>query len=506
MPSSDPLRDLELLIRSRYGLIVLSTDEEDRAETLLRHVADRLKAQFYLWTRTRGFQCADLPQNTLQAARDLPAALRLVGSSRFAAVYHFQGIAGELNEPEIESLLQDAARALSGQLGAVVLTGEDLHLPARLRAHAAMVSLPPLDAQEYRELLQGILRDLSRRSKIRVEVSDSDLNRILGGLLGLTRLEAEKVLTRAIIEDGRLAADDIRHVIEAKKAIVERDGLLEYTPSDAHLSGIADLAGLKTWLSQRRLILEDPQKAAAFGLSFPKGVLLIGVQGCGKSLCAKAVAAEWGLPLLKLDPSNLYNKYMGESERNFKRAMRTAERLAPVVLWIDEIEKAFASAGGEQDGGTSQRIFGSFLAWMQDRKGDVFVVATANNIERLPPEFVRKGRFDEIFFVDLPVPEARRALFEIHLRRRGQDPRTFDLDALVESSDGFSGAEIEQAILSSLYTVFAASSTLSTGSLLDELRRTRPLSKTMADQIDALRTWARGRAVSANEPPRIPDA
>ncbi len=493
----DPLRDLELLIRSRYGLILLATDEEERAESLLRHVADRLKAPLYVWTRTRGLQSPELPRDALQAAKDLPSALKLAASSRFAAVYLFLGLSDEMDQPDTEALLKEAALALSGQAGAIVLTGEDLHIPTRIRPHAATVSLPPLQASEYKELLQGILGDLSKRSKVKVDLSVADLNRILGGLRGLTRLEAEKVLTRAIVEDGCLSADDIRHVIEAKKAVVERDGLLEYTPSDERMTGIADLAGLKAWLAKRRLILEDPKKAADFGLVFPKGVLLIGVQGCGKSLCAKAVASEWGLPLLKLDPSNLYNKYIGESERNFKRAMRTAERLAPVVLWIDEIEKAFAAAGGEHDGGTTQRIFGSFLAWMQDRKGDVFVVATANDIERLPPEFVRKGRFDEIFFVDLPGPEARRGVFEIHLRRRGQDPATFDLDALAEASDGFSGAEIEQGILSALYSVFASSSTLSTGSLLEEMGRTRPLSKTMAEKVEALRAWARDRAVSA---------
>ncbi len=498
MPSDDPLHDIELLIRSRYGLIHLATDEEDRAEALLRHVADRLKAQFYTWTRTRGLQCPDLPQNALQGAKDLPAALKLAGSSRFAAVYHLQGIADELDQAETEELVREAARTLSKQSGALVLTGEELRVPSRLRPHSASVTLPPLQPEEYKELLQGILNDLAKRSRVKVDINATDLNRILGGLRGLTRLEAEKVLTRAIVEDNRLSVDDIRHVIEAKKGVVERDGLLEYTPAEERMSEIADLAGLKAWLAKRRALLENPQKASDFGLAFPKGVLLIGVQGCGKSLCAKAVASEWGLPLLKLDPSNLYNKYIGESERNFKRAMRTAERLAPVILWIDEIEKAFASAGGQHDGGTTQRIFGSFLAWMQDRKGDVFVVATANDIERLPPEFVRKGRFDEIFFVDLPDADARRGVFEIHLRRRGQDPGTFDLDALATASRGFSGAEIEQAILSALYTVFSSTSMLSTGSLLEEMARTKPLSTTMAEKVEALREWARDRAVSAH--------
>jgi SpoVK/Ycf46/Vps4 family AAA+-type ATPase len=222
------------------------------------------------------------------------------------------------------------------------------------------------------------------------------------------------------------------------------------------------------------------------------------VQGCGKSLCAKAVAQEWRLPLLKLDPSSLYSKYVGESEQNFQRAMRLAERMAPVVLWIDEIEKAFAASGSDADGGASQRIFGTFLSWLQDRRGDVFVVATANDITRLPPEFVRKGRFDEIFFVDLPDAETRLALFRIHLKRRGNDPARFDLATAVIASEGFSGAEIEQAIVSALYAAFAAGSPLSTELLLAELTHTRPLSHTMAEKIDALREWARDRTVSAH--------
>ena len=226
-------------------------------------------------------------------------------------------------------------------------------------------------------------------------------------------------------------------------------------------------------------------------------MLLLGVPGCGKSLSAKAVASEWGLPLLKLDPSNLYNKYIGESERNFKRAMRAAERMAPVVLWIDEVEKAFAS-GGSEDGGVSQRILGSFLSWMQDRRGDVFVVATANEVQRLPPEFLRKGRFDEIFFVDLPDLETRHEVFRIHLDRRGQDAAALDLEALAHATDGFSGSEIEGVVVAGLYSAFAAGGELVLSPLLDEAERTRPLSVIRSEEITALRTWARERTIPAN--------
>jgi len=286
-------------------------------------------------------------------------------------------------------------------------------------------------------------------------------------------------------------------VIKAKKAVIEKEGLLEYYPADETMKEIADLVTLKAWLAKRKEVVTHPDRAGDFGLTFPRGVLLLGVPGCGKSLSAKAVASEWQLPLLKLDPSNLYEKYIGESEENFKKAMKAVERMAPVVLWIDELEKAFA-AGGSEDGGVSQRILGSFLSWMQDRRGDVFIVATANDIHRLPPEFLRKGRFDEIFFVDLPDPDTRREIFRIHLARREQDPDSFDVELLANQTDGFSGSEIEGVVVSGLYTAFSDRCELDTGMLAREIRQTRPLSVTMAEKISELRDWATGRTVLAN--------
>jgi SpoVK/Ycf46/Vps4 family AAA+-type ATPase len=245
-------------------------------------------------------------------------------------------------------------------------------------------------------------------------------------------------------------------------------------------------------------VVADPRRAEEFGLSFPKGVLLLGVPGCGKSLCAKAVAHEWGLPLLRLDPGNLYDKYIGDSEKNFKRAMQTAERMAPIVLWIDELERAFASVSGDSDGGVSNRVFGTFLSWLQERKGDVFVVATSNDVTKLPPEFVRKGRFDEIFFVDLPRSEARTGILRIHLTKRKQDPARFDLARISEASEGFSGAEIEESINAGLYAAFAENRPLSTDDLLGAVAATRPLSQLAADRLAELRTWAATRTVAAD--------
>ncbi len=505
---TDPLKDLQLLIRSRYGLIQLDTAEEDRAGALLKHLADSMGLPYFVWSRTKGLRREDARAEAADA-RDVAAVFKVYGSAspvvaldhvetaRFPAIYNFQGLGDYLDDKVTAGKLADAAAQYTGGSGAIVLTGAAASLPESLKTQSALIQLPPPDIEEYRCLLSAIYNELQVKTPIRVELSDSELDQLLNNLKGLTLMEAQKVLTKVMVEDGRLSVDGFKAVLEAKKTIVEREGLLEYTPTEDHLSEIADLAGLKSWLAKRRELIADPKKAAQFGLTFPRGILLLGVQGCGKSLCAKAVATEWQLPLLKLDPSNLYNKYVGESEKNFQRAMRTAERLAPVVLWIDEIEKAFSQGGSDEDGGVSQRILGTFLGWLQDRKGDVFVVATANDISRLPPEFIRKGRFDEIFFVDLPSPAARLAIFQIHLLRRGQAPESFDLQALVVATEGFSGAEIEQVVVSALYTAFAAKTGLATAHLLHEATLTRPLSRTMKEKVDALREWASTRTVSA---------
>jgi len=493
----DALKDLELLLRSRYGLIHLDTLEEDRAGSLLQHLADQLGVPFFSWTRSRGLIRQGMSDPVYQTS-DPAKAFAHVAASGHPALYHFRSLVGSLTGQDLlVSIVRDAARSMEKVDGAVVLTGEGAELPASLKEISATVTLPGPTDDEFRELLGRLVRDLSARGHVEVSLTREETATLVKHLSGLTLMEAEKILTKSIIEDGCLSSEDIHHVIEAKRQVVEREGLLEYYPTEATMAGVADLKTLKAWLSKRKAVVQSPEKAHEFGLEFPRGMLLLGVPGCGKSLSAKAVAAEWGLPLLKLDPSNLYNKYIGESEANFKRAMRAAERMAPVVLWIDELEKAFAS-GGSEDGGVSQRILGSFLTWMQDRRGDVFVVATANDIQRLPPEFLRKGRFDEIFFVDLPDEETRREVFRIHLANRGQDPLAYDLDALGSSTDGFSGSEIEQVVVSALYTAFSNKTTVATESLLAEVRGTMPLSVTMAEHMASLRAWAEGRTVRAN--------
>jgi MoxR-like ATPase len=490
------LDELDVLLRTRYGLVMIDTDEQERAATLLRHAAARRGIPFFVWSRTKGLRREDLgtPIYDTQAA---DKALVHLEAANQPALYHMAGLAELLGEDRmLATRVADAARAMGAREGAVVLTGDASMLPDSLRQHAATLRLPEPAGADYRRLLQRVLDDVAQRMSVRVDLDDAGRDRLIANLRGLTLMEAEKLLTRAIVEDGRLTAADIQQVLDAKKQVVEREGLLEYYPTDTALSEVADLRGLKKWLGERRAIVHDADKARAFGLEFPRGVLLLGVPGCGKSLCAKAIAQDWGLPLLKFDTANLYHKYVGESERNFKRAMRTADRMAPVVLWIDELEKAFASGG--EDGGVSQRVLGGFLSWMQDRAGAVFIVATANDVAKLPAEFLRKGRFDEIFFVDLPDAETRADIFRIHLERRSQPAAALDVRRLAEATPDFSGAEIEQAVVSGLFASFAAGRALSTDALLAEIAATRPLAVTMAERVAGMRAWARDRTRPAN--------
>ncbi|HEX6308379.1 MAG TPA: AAA family ATPase [Longimicrobiales bacterium] len=496
MLATDALADLELLIRSRYGLIHVETVEEERAQLLLRHLADRLGVPLFIWSRTRGL-CRDGHTQGIYETQDPAQALAHITSSQLAALYVFPAFDGLASNELIVHRLKEVADALGSRNGALILTGSSLDLHESVRRRIAVMRLPEPAPAEFRQLIEHIARDIGRTGGVSIQLTDQDESRLLNALRGLTLLEAEKVLTKAMIEDNRLTADDIVHVIDAKKQIVEREGVLEYYPAEESLAQVADLAGLKEWLRKRKNILSDPARAAGFGLTFPRGVLLIGVPGCGKSLCARAIASEWGLPLLRMDTGSLYNKYIGETESNFRRAMHTAERLAPCVLFIDELEKAFAS-GGSEDGGVSMRVLGTFLSWMQDRKQDVFVVATANDVSRLPPEFLRKGRFDETFFVDLPDGATRTEILRIHLARRSQDPAALRLDLVTTATHGFSGAEIEQVIVSALYTAFSDATPLTTEHLLREAAATKPLAVTMAEKIAALREWARERTVPAN--------
>ena len=462
---------------------------------LLEHAAEHTGLPLFSWNQVDGLR-RELPDPGQTPESGPPQkALAFIERSNLEAIFHLRGLGPYLREPAVVAQIKSIHKKYFGHRGALVVSGSDLDLPPSLEHLFTPLNLEAPSQQAYHAFVQAVLRDLANRLHVEVKLSSVDVSQLLATLHGLTFFEVRKIITQAVIEDGVLGREDLAAVLQAKRQIIERSGVLEYFPHEHDMGDVAGLRHLKGWLRKRQAAFEDPGRAKEYGLSPPKGLLLIGVQGCGKSLCAKAVAAEWKLPLIRLDPSNLYNRYVGETERNLRRAIKLAEQMAPVVLWIDEIEKSLSQ--DDADGGPAQRLFGTFLAWLQDKKENVFVIATANDISKLPPELMRKGRFDEIFFVDLPQEEARKRILEIHLERRKRDPAKFDIARIVERTKGFSGAEIEQAVVSSLYTAFSREADLTTEALLEEIELTKPLSVTMAERIAALRDWAKDRAVFA---------
>jgi SpoVK/Ycf46/Vps4 family AAA+-type ATPase len=358
--------------------------------------------------------------------------------------------------------------------------------------------MPLPDTQEIERIVRRSFNELKKYADVKVSITPDDFARFISSLRGLTRMEIGQVVAEALLGNDRFCAEDIDRAIDRKRQKLGETGVLEYMHPPAKPPKIGGMVALRDWLTKRQRAFTP--EAREFGLETPRGMLMLGVQGCGKSMMARYVAAAWSMPLLRMSVGALYDKYVGESEKHLRQAFQIAEVMAPCVLWIDEIEKAFASssAGADADGGLSKRMFGQLLTWMQDHDQPVFIVATANDIKALPPELMRKGRFDEIFFVDLPGPEARRRILEIHLTKRKRDPKVFNLDALVEACNGFSGAEIEQAIVAALYTAFSDGTDLTSEHLLSELNTTQPLSVTMAEKVSALRNWAKDRCVLAD--------
>jgi ATP-dependent 26S proteasome regulatory subunit len=492
------LRDLELLINAHHPIIFLETIEEERAEVLLEHAAEHLGLLYLEWRPERGLQHA-MVTDPLEGTVEPIGCLDHIARAKTESLYHLKDFAPFLQHAPVRARLKEAHRVLWRHRGAIVLTGPSAaELPEDVARLATSVVLEPPSEVEYHRFLSDMLRDLRARRTVKMELTPRDVAQLIQQLRGLTFFEVKKVMTQAIAESWSLDRQAIARALEAKKEVLRRTGVLEYSPADQGLDDIAGLMELKRWLKKRRAVFEDPARAREFGLSAPRGILLLGVPGCGKSMSAKAVAREYNLPLIRLDPSRLYTKYIGETEQNLRRATRTAEAMAPIVLWIDEIEKGLSPGASGGDSGVSQRIFGTFLSWLQDKADGVFVIATANDVAELPPELLRKGRFDEIFFVDLPSPPVRREIIALHLARRGRDAARFDLEALVAASEGFSGSELEQAIVSALYAAYDEGSELETRHVAQELGATRPLSATSAEKIARIRAWAQGRAVPAD--------
>jgi ATP-dependent 26S proteasome regulatory subunit len=395
--------------------------------------------------------------------------------------------------------LKEIALHLKNSFKTIVIVSAILEVPNELEKEITVLNLPLPALEELSALLEKITEEVRRFRQVRVDLSDEERDRLLQAALGLTLGEAENVFARILVRHERLSVSEISEILEEKRQIVRKNGLLEYCDVLESFENVAGLENLKRWLDKRSLAFTP--EARRFGLSAPRGVLLIGVQGCGKSLCAKAVATLWQVPLLRFDIGRMFGSFVGSSEENIRRAIQVAESVAPAILWVDEIDKAFAGANSSSsagDGGTSARVLGTFLTWLSEKAASVFVVATANDITNLPPELLRKGRLDEIFFVDLPNLRERAEGFTIHLRKRGRDAGNFDVWSLAQESEGFSGAEIEEGVNSALHDAFHEGTELSSEHVLGAVRQSVPLSKTMAEQLARLREWAVGRARPAS--------
>jgi hypothetical protein len=487
--------ELALLVRSHHPLICIDADEPERVEVLLEYLCGVFKLPYFEWAPGAGLRRQG-QTGPVYGTQSLVAALAHIAASKLVAIYSFKLVGDGLDDGHAISLLLEIADELSKSPGAIVVSSVD-KLPNALAPAFARIALSPPTPDEYYDYVRAILAAVRQRQGVALRLDGPSVHRLLSQLQGLTLMEVRRLLTASLVEHGALDERAIEAIAQAKGKSVAQSSVLEYFPATTGFEHVGGMQRLKGWLAQRAALFREPERARQFGLVAPRGLLLLGVQGCGKSHTARAIAATWQLPMLRLDAGRLYDKYVGATEQNLGRALAMAERLAPVVLWVDEIEKALAS-GGEGDGGVSQRILGMFLTWLQERRGHVFVVATANDIARLPPELLRKGRFDEIFFVDLPSADARREIFALHLSQRGRDPAGYDLEQLAALADGFSGSEIAEAISASLFGAFNAGCELGTELIAAELRATQPLSVTMREQVAALREWARGRTVPAD--------
>lgn len=486
--------ELNVLIQAQYPLIYLVTFEEERAERAIATLAQqRPQQRMYTWTMTHGVveygrESGAAPQNNTVSPQ---AAVNWAMRQKDPSIFVFKDLHPFKDSPEVTRSLRDAIESFRGSQKTIILMSPVQEVPIELEKEVVVLDFTLPNMSELNQVLSAELE----RSGVDSNINTEGREKLLKAALGLTRDEAEKVFRKSRVMAGKLTEGEVNIVLSEKKQLIRRNGILDYIEEDETLDSVGGLEELKHWLKQRSNAFTE--RAREYGLPQPKGMLILGVPGCGKSLIAKTTARLWGLPLLRLDMGRVYDGSMvGRSEANLRGALKTAESISPAVLFIDEIDKAFAGSAGsaDSDGGTSSRIFGSFLTWMQEKTSPVFVIATANRVERLPSEFLRKGRFDEIFFVDLPNEEERKEIFRIHLGKRRGDTDRFDFDQLSKVCEGFSGAEIEQGLISAMYEAFAQGREFTQLDIIAAIRATLPLSKTMSEQVTALRDWARQRA------------
>ena len=492
------VQELLRLVEGGVSSLSIVTYEEHQALELIRKAAQILDWKMRIWSAGRGSRDGlhpvlggktenPSPEEGLKEFCNLPSRTFCVALDLGKYLQSFL----------ILRMLRDTIHRIELNQNVLVLIDSEDCLPECIRTCCRRFDLSLPSEEELENVFRNTLRQIHNKTPLEIGLSKEGLKAIIRNLRGLSIRQARRVLEEAVAGDRRLDDEDVNRIIAGKRRLLEADALLEYVEAPLTLDEIGGMKNLKQWLATREKAF-SPQ-AAEFGLPPPRGVLILGVQGAGKSLCAKAIAAAWRQPLFRLDCGTLYNKYIGESENNLRKALRQIEAMSPAILWIDEIEKAFASAASQStDGGLSKRMFATLLTWMQEHKQPVFLVATANDIEALPPELLRKGRFDEIFFVGLPGKEVRQEIFAIHLKKRKRKPEEFELEALADAAEGFTGSEIEQAVLSALYKAFHQKKDVDTDLLLESVRNTVPLSVTMRERMEALYQWAQGRVIWAD--------
>ncbi len=495
------MSEIEVLIRARYPLIYVITWEEQR---LLRHVmkiGSRLGKGVFEWSVTTGLVPAGTSIQSQKhkdtATQDPLVALDNVIERIEPALYVFKDFHPFLKGQNMSVIrrLREVSSSMQNTYKTIIIVSPIFELPSELEKDLTVVDFDLPGEKDFAVLVAKIIDEVKGNPKLNVTMDNRTREQIVHALLGLTLTEAENVLAKTLVEHRCLGEKSLEVIHSEKKQIIRKSGLLEYYDAEEGFDSVGGLDAMKSWLLKRYVAFTG--QARQYGLPPPKGVLLLGVQGCGKSLMAKTISNTWKLPLLRFDVGKVFGSLVGSSEQNIRRAIKVAESVAPVVFWIDEIDKAFRGSrgsGANTDSGTSARVFGTFLTWLSEKKEPVFVVATANDVSLLPPELLRKGRFDEIFFVDLPALVERKAIFEIHLKKRKIDPKAFDIETLGRASTGYSGAEIEEAVISAMFDAFYEKKPVTTERLLKSIGQTVPLSKTMSEDVDGLRKWAEGRA------------
>ena len=496
------VEQIDILLKADCPLLFVVSHEEQRVERFLEAlVAQNKKKPVWKWSATQGAWCDHTTSsgghNMREKKEDLqgdPLGMIDFISSSGQGMFILRDFAHYLDQSSgyiVQRQLRDVVEYSLTPGSTIVIIDSVFEIPSRLEKLVSVVDFDLPSKEELAHTAKYLLENFPETRSISEEGKDKLLQIGSEAALGLTLNETESVFAKSLAMTRTV---DPRVIINEKKHIIRKSGVLQYYDVSTDMSAVGGLGNLKGWLQQRGRAFSD--EAKAYGLPSPKGVLIVGIPGTGKSLISKCIGREWNMPVLRMDVGSLFGSLVGQSEANMRKALKTAEAMAPCVLWIDELEKSLGGSG-DLDGGTSSRVFGSFLSWMQEKESPVFVVATANDVSALPPEMLRKGRFDELFFVDLPTKEEREEILKIHINKYKRDPKDFDLDALVSVTDGFSGAEIEQVVVESLFISFNDEREPHTDDLKKSSLNTVPLSKTMAKKIEVLRKWADGRAVFA---------